>query len=100
MFPLKLPFDLGDVLLTPQWSGLLIATMLIAAVCLVPLVLVLSCIATRCSSVARPTALGLLSARATVLALLLVLVCLQPIYGRTPHGRFVRLCPRGRGSFR
>jgi hypothetical protein len=85
MFSWKLPFDLGDILLTPQWTGLSAALQatLLAAVCLVPLLLVLWLYRYEMQLVARSTALGLLCLRGTVLALLLVLVCLQPIYGRT-----------------
>jgi hypothetical protein len=85
MFSLKLPFDLGDVLLTPQWTGLspALQTPLIAAVCLVPLGLVLWLYRYEMQLVARATALSLLCLRFLVLSLLLVLVCLQPIYGRT-----------------
>jgi hypothetical protein len=85
MFSLRLPFDLGDVLLTPQWAGLHPALQLglIAAVSFVPLVLVLWLYRYEMQLVARSTALGLLCLRVTVLALLLILVCLQPVYGRT-----------------
>jgi len=85
MFSLKLPFDLGDVLLTPQWTGLhpALQLSLIAAVCLVPLALVLFLYRYEMQLVARTTAVGLLCLRVVVLALLLILVCLQPIYGRT-----------------
>ncbi|HTU20170.1 MAG TPA: hypothetical protein VMG10_19050 [Gemmataceae bacterium] len=85
MFSWKLPFDLGDILLTPQWAGLnpLLQAALLAGVCLVPLALVLWLYRYEMQLVARSTALGLLCLRGTVLALLLILVCLQPIYGRT-----------------
>ncbi|HEY7311928.1 MAG TPA: hypothetical protein VH643_21370 [Gemmataceae bacterium] len=85
MFSWKLPFDLGDILLTPTWAGLppALQAILIAAVCLVPLALVLWLYRYEMQLVARPTAIGLLCLRAMVLALLLVLVCLQPIYGHT-----------------
>ncbi|HEY7427769.1 MAG TPA: hypothetical protein VH682_26295, partial [Gemmataceae bacterium] len=85
MFSYKLPFDLGDLLLTPLWAGLhpALQASLIAAICLAPLVLVVWLYRYEMQLVARPAAVGLLCLRATVLALLLVLVCLQPIYGRT-----------------
>src|SRR5690242_13867049 len=85
MYSLQLPFDLGDVLLTPQWAGLSPALQmsLIAGVCLVPLVLVVLLYRYEMRLVTRPAALGLLGLRGAVLALLLGLVCLQPIYGRT-----------------
>lgn len=85
MFSWKLPFDLGDILLTPQWAGLnpALQAILLAGVCLVPLALVLWLYRYEMQLVARSTALGLLGLRVTVLALLLILVCLQPIYGRT-----------------
>jgi hypothetical protein len=56
---------------------------LIAAVCLVPLALILWLYRYEMQLVARTTAVGLLCLRAMVLALLLILVCLQPIYGFT-----------------
>jgi len=85
MFSLQLPFNLGDVLLTPQWAGLhpTLQASLLAAVCLVPLALVLFLYRYEMQLVPRPTAVGLLCLRVTVLAMLLILVCLQPIYGRT-----------------
>ncbi|HEY7329502.1 MAG TPA: hypothetical protein VH592_17825 [Gemmataceae bacterium] len=81
----KLPFDLGDILLTPQWAGLhpALQAVLLAILCLLPLVLVLWLYRYEMQLVARRTAVGLLCLRAVVLALLLILVCLQPIYGRT-----------------
>ena len=85
MFSWKLPFDLGDILLTPQWAGMnpALQAALLAGVCLVPLALVLWLYRYEMQLVARSTALGLLCLRVMVLALLLILVCLQPIYGRT-----------------
>jgi hypothetical protein len=85
MFSLKLPYDLGDVLLTPPWGGLSSGLQIgsLAAVCLIPLVLVLWLYRYEMQLVSRLAAVGLLCLRMTVLALLLVLVCLQPIYGRT-----------------
>jgi hypothetical protein len=85
MFSLRLPYDLGDVLLTPPWGGLpsTLQTSLIAVVCVVPLALVLWLYRYEMQLVPRLTAVGLLCLRITVLALLLALVCLQPIYGRT-----------------
>jgi hypothetical protein len=85
MFSLKLPFDLGDLVLTPQWAGLSAAlqTGLFLAVCLVPVALVLWLYRYELRLVPRLTALGLLSLRLAVLVLLLLLVCLQPVYART-----------------
>jgi hypothetical protein len=85
MFSLKLPYDLGDVLLTPQWGGLppTLQTSLLSVVCLVPLALVLWLYRYEMRLVPRLMAIGLLCLRVTVLALLLILVTLQPIYGRT-----------------
>jgi hypothetical protein len=85
MFPLKLPFDLGDLLLTPQWAGLHPALQagLLAAVCLLPLALVLWLYRCELQLVTRLTATALLGLRLAVLVLLLFLVCLQPIYART-----------------
>jgi hypothetical protein len=85
MFSLQLPFDLGDVLLTPPGIGLhpALQLTLLVAVCLVPLALVLFLYRYEMQLVPRPTAVGLLCLRVIVLTLLLVLVALQPIYGRT-----------------
>ncbi|HTU91298.1 MAG TPA: hypothetical protein VMF69_14555 [Gemmataceae bacterium] len=81
----KLPFDLGDILLTPQLTGLnpVLQAALLAAMCLLSLALVIWLYRYEMQLVARTTAIGLLCVRVTVLALLLILVCLQPIYGRT-----------------
>jgi hypothetical protein len=81
----KLPFDLGDILLTPQGTGLnpALQAVLLTAVCLLPLVLVLWLYRYEMQLIARTAAIGLLCLRVTVLALLLILVCFQPIYGRT-----------------
>jgi hypothetical protein len=85
MFAWKLPYDLGDILLTPQWAGLnpTVRAAVLAAVCLVPLALVLWLYRYEMRLVSRSTAVGLLCLRVTILTLLLILVCLQPIYGRT-----------------
>jgi hypothetical protein len=85
MFDLKLPFDLGDLLLTPQWAGLhpALQTAILLAVCLVPLALILWLYRYELQLVTRLTATCLLGLRLTVLTLLLLLVCLQPIYART-----------------
>jgi hypothetical protein len=81
----KLPFDLGDILLTPQVVGLnpALQAALLTILCLLPLALVIWLYRYEMQLVARTTALGLLFLRVAVLALLLILVCLQPIYGRT-----------------
>jgi hypothetical protein len=85
MFPLKLPHDLGDLLLTPQWAGLspVLQYGLIAAVCLVPLALVLWLYRYELQLVTRLTARTLLGLRLAVLLTILGLVCLQPIYAWT-----------------
>ena len=85
MYSLKLPNDLGDVLLTPQWAGLHPALQwgVISGLCLVPLLLMLWLYRYEMQLVPRLTALSLLCLRVVVLALLLILVCLQPIFGRT-----------------
>jgi hypothetical protein len=81
----KLPFDLGDILLAPQWAGLnpALQAVLLAILCLLPLALVFWLYRYEMQLVARRTAVSLLCLRVVVLALLLILVCLQPIYGRT-----------------
>jgi hypothetical protein len=85
MYSLKLPSDLGDLLLTPQWAGLNPALQwgILLAVCLVPLALILWLYRYELQLVPRLTATGLLGLRLTVLVLILLLVCLQPIYART-----------------
>jgi hypothetical protein len=85
MFLLKLPFDLGDLLLTPPWPGLPPAARaaLTAAVCLLPLALILWLYRSELRLVSRLTAGALLSLRLAVLVLILLLVCLQPVYART-----------------
>jgi hypothetical protein len=85
MYSIKLPFDAGDLLLTPQWSGLapLLQVVLILAVCAVPLTLIVWLYRCELGLVPRPTAAGLLLLRVLVLVVLLLLVCLQPIYART-----------------
>ena len=83
LFPsrLSLPFDFGEVLLTPQWPGLnpVLRFGLIAIVCIVPIVLILWLYRWELRVVPRITALGLLGLRMLVLVLLLTLVCLQPV---------------------
>jgi hypothetical protein len=81
----KLPFDLGDILLTPQWAGMnpVLQAVLLAVLILLPLVLMLWLYRYEMQLVRRSAAIGLLCLRVAVLTLLLILVCLQPIYGRT-----------------
>lgn len=81
---LSLPFDLGDLLLTPQWPGLPWAVRfgLIALVCVLPLGLVLWLYRYELRLVSRFTATSLLGLRLVVLVLLLALVCLQPVHAR------------------
>src|SRR5579875_3568823 len=85
MISWKLPHDLGDILLTPQWAGLNpnLQAALLVSVFLLPLALVLWLYRYEMQLIARSTAIGLLCLRIVVLALLLLLVCLQPIYGQT-----------------
>lgn len=85
MTSLKLPFELGDLLLTPQWAGLHPGLQwgLLLAVVLVPLALILWLYRYELRLVPRLTATSLLTLRVTVLTLILLLVCLQPIYART-----------------
>src|SRR5262249_18632616 len=81
---LSLPYDLGDLLLTPQWAGLPAGLRfgLIALVCVVPLALVLWLYRWELRLVSRVTATALLGLRTLVLLLLLALVCLQPVHAR------------------
>lgn len=85
MYSCKLPFDLGDILFTPQGAGLPSSLQMpfLILICLLPLVLMLWLYRYELQLVARTTALVLLCLRLVVLAILLLLVCLQPVYGRT-----------------
>jgi hypothetical protein len=81
---ISLPYDLGDLLLTPQWAGLPpgLRFGLIALVCVVPLALVFWLYRWELRLVSRVTATALLGLRTIVLLLLLSLVCLQPVHAR------------------
>jgi hypothetical protein len=85
MYTIKLPWGLGELLLTPQWPGLPAAAQagIVAAVLLVPLALMLWLYRYELRLVSGLTALTLLALRLTVLALLVLVVCLQPIHART-----------------
>jgi hypothetical protein len=85
MYAWQLPHGLGDILLTPQWAGMnpVLQATLHAVLFLLPLALMLWLYRYEMQLVGCCTAIGLLCLRVTVLTLLLLLVCLQPIYGRT-----------------
>jgi hypothetical protein len=85
MFSVRLPFDLGELLLTPQWGGLhpAVQASLALLICIVPLALVLWLYRWEARAVPRRTAAALLSLRVGLLVVILVLVCLQPMYART-----------------
>jgi hypothetical protein len=85
MYSIKLPLDQGDLLLTPQWTGLPSALQgaLILLTCLAPLALIGWLYRYELRLVSRLTALGLLLLRLTVVILLLLLVYLQPVFART-----------------
>jgi hypothetical protein len=84
VFRIQLPSEKTSLLLTPQWQGLAPALQwgLILLVSLVPLALILFLYRYELRLVHRGTAFGLLTLRLVVLALLLFLVCLQPVYAR------------------
>jgi hypothetical protein len=84
MFRIPLPFRDCYLLLTPPWPGLHPALQggVLLLVCLTPLVLLLWLYRYELQLVPRLAARGLLGLRLAVLCLLLLLVCLQPIYAR------------------
>jgi hypothetical protein len=84
MFRFSLPFRDSSLLLTPQWASLGGALQIaaLAAVCLVPLVLILWLYRYELKLVSRGMAAFLLGLRLVALALILVLLCLQPVYAR------------------
>src|SRR5262245_4933267 len=85
MFTLHLRLLDADLLLSPPWSGLppALPYPLLALVCLGPLALLAWLYAYELRLVSRLSASGLLGLRLVVLTLLLLLVCLQPVYART-----------------
>jgi hypothetical protein len=85
MFNVNLPSDTGDVLLTPLWTGLSpeLQVLVVLGVVLLPLGLMLWLYCYELKLVSRLTATGLLALRVSVLAVLLLLVCLQPVYAHT-----------------
>jgi hypothetical protein len=85
MFTFKLPNDRGDLILAPQWAGLnpTLQWALIIGLFAVPLGLVFWLYRYELRLVPRLTALSLLGLRVVGLLLIVFLVCLQPIYGRT-----------------
>src|SRR5262245_24018620 len=74
-----------DLLLTPRWGDLFlpVQVLLFAAVCLVPLFLIVLLYRYELQLVSRWTAGGLLLLRLLVLAIVLSLVLLQPIVAQT-----------------
>src|SRR5437763_371258 len=84
MFAIALPYVDADLVVNPPWSGLDPAAQagLLALLCLVPLVLLVWLYRYELKLVSGASALGLLLLRLTVLALLLSLVCLQPVVAR------------------
>src|SRR5579885_1459915 len=85
MFRISLPF-LPDahLLLTPQWPGLppTLRILLLCLLCTTPIALVLWLYRYELRLVPRSVASVLLGLRLLVLALLLFLVCLQPVYAQ------------------
>jgi hypothetical protein len=84
MLRIPLPWPDTSILLSPPWAGLPLAVrlLLLALLCLVPLVLLVALYRYELRLVTRTAALGLLGMRLAVLALLLLLVGGQPIFAR------------------
>jgi hypothetical protein len=84
MFTIPLPWPDASLLVSPPWAGLnpVVRTLVLLAVVVLPLVLLASLYRYELRLVPRMTALGLLGLRLTVLLLVLLVVCLQPIYAR------------------
>jgi hypothetical protein len=84
MFTLPLPWPDTYLLLSPPWPHLppLVRWPLLSALVAVPLGLLLWLYRYELKLVKRFTAFCLLSLRLLVLALILALVCLQPVYAR------------------
>lgn len=90
MFSIPLPYPQdARLLFSPPWHSLPLPGQIavLAAVCLVPLALLLWLYRYELKLISPVSALGLLALRLTVLALLLALMCLQPMYVRdSVHG--------------
>jgi hypothetical protein len=84
MFRIPLPWPDTSVLLSPPWAGMPLALrlLLLAVLCLVPVMLLVALYRYELRLVSRLTALGLFGLRLTVLVLLLVLVGAQPVVAR------------------
>jgi hypothetical protein len=85
MFTFKLPGDQGDLLLLPAGAGLspVLRVLLLGALVVVPVVLVVWLYRYELRFVPRAAAVSLLFLRLAGLSLLLVLLCLEPIYAHT-----------------
>jgi hypothetical protein len=84
MFRISLPWPETSLLVSLPWSGLnpVVRAVVLAAVIALPLVLLATLYRYELRLVPRLTALMLLGLRMTILALILFLVCLQPVYAR------------------
>jgi hypothetical protein len=84
MFTIPLPLPDTSLILTPPWAGLPVPlrVAVLVLLCVVPLGLMVWLYRVELRIIPRLTALFLLALRLTVLALLLFLVCLQPVYAR------------------
>jgi hypothetical protein len=84
MFTIPLPWPDSSLLVSPPWAGLhpAVRALVLLAVIVLPLVLLVSLYRYELRLVPRLTALWLLGLRLTVLVLVLLVVCLQPIYAR------------------
>src|SRR5262245_49344239 len=84
MFTIPLPLPDSSLVMAPPWSHMpaVLQGLILALVCVVPLALILWLYRYELKLVSGGTALLLLGLRLVALAVLLLLVCLQPIYAR------------------
>src|SRR5579872_3528993 len=84
MKAIPLPYDLGKLLLIPQWPWMdpVLRGALFVLLCIVPLGLMVWLYRYEMRLVPRVTATALLALRVVVLALILFLICLQPVHAR------------------
>jgi hypothetical protein len=84
MFTIPLPWPDASMLVTPPWPGLppFVRGLVLLAVVVLPVVLLVSLYRYELRLVQPLTALGLLGLRLAVVVLVLMVVCLQPIFAR------------------
>jgi hypothetical protein len=83
---MSIPFTDYRLLLSPRWSELsgVMQWILLALLCLAPVVLMIWLYRYELNLVRRATALGLLALRLSILLFLLFVLCLQPVAARVP----------------